>query len=272
MMTGRNIRSTALSQSVQVRTPQPTPEARIRLYCLPYAGGDGSFYNGWPRQLTPMAEVCIVDLPGRAPLFSLLPFTSVPAAVDALLPVIEAHVSGPFAFFGYSMGALLSFELAQALRSRGGPQPQALFVAAHRAVDLPSRRPPMHDLPEAEFIERLRELQGTPPAVLEHGELMSLLLPLLRADFSLCETYRYEPRPALDLPIHAFGGINDKEVNVEELRAWEQLTTRAFTLTLLPGNHFFLQDSGGALISRLENQLAQLVRELALHPEQATNE
>ena len=100
-----------------------------------------------------------------------------------------------------------------------------------------------HLLAEAEFIERLRELNGTPQEVLDHPELMQLMIPLLRADFSVCETYEYEVEPPLNCPITVFGGLGDIEVPREKLEPWRELTTSPFSLHIFPGDHFFIHSA-----------------------------
>ena len=221
----------------------------MRLLCFPYAGGGASIYRTWPSSLPPEIEVLPVQLPGREARIREPAFTSLPPLIDGLLPALgRGLLDGPVAFFGHSMGALVAYELARALRDAGSPRPLHLFVSARRAPDLPARTAPIHALPEPEFRQRLRELNGTPEAVLEHPELMELLGPTLRADFTLIETYEPTSAPPLDCPITAFGGVDDPDVSEEEMAAWRRFTTAAFQLRMLPGDHFFLaQDSGEAL-------------------------
>jgi len=146
------------------------------------------------------------------------------------------------------MGALISFELARQLRRQYAPDPIALFVSAYRAPQLPAPSPPIHSLPQDEFVEALRRLNGTPEAVLQDAELMQLLLPTLRADFAICETYTYTPEVPLECPILAFGGLQDREVSRDDLAAWCHQTHRAFKLRMVPGDHFFLHSARASLV------------------------
>ena len=142
----------------------------------------------------------------------------------------------PYAFFGHSMGSLISFELVRYLRREGhDPGPVRLFVSGHRAPQLPDPDPPTHHLAEPEFIEELRRLKGTPEEVLQNAELLRLMLPLLRADFALCETYIYRPEKPLTCPITAFGGLQDDEVPRETLAAWHEQTYNSFKLRFFVG-------------------------------------
>jgi medium-chain acyl-[acyl-carrier-protein] hydrolase len=165
----------------------------------------------------------------------------------------------PFAFFGHSMGAAVAYEAARRCAADGRP-PRHLFVSGRRAPQLPADWPVTYDLPDAEFVEYLRSLNGTPAEVFDHPELLELMLPLLRADFSVVETYRYLPGPALDCPVTAFGGAGDVEVGRAEVEAWAAQTTAAFAARVVPGDHFFLNDpQARALMLRvIDTELARV--------------
>ena len=124
-----------------------------------------------------------------------------------------------------------------------------LFVSGSRAPQIPDPDPPIHQWPDAEFIEELRRLNGTPKAVLDNPELMELLLPLLRSDIGLYETYVYNHEAPLDCPISAFGGLEDEEVSREELAGWYDQTQSRFNIQMFPGDQFFLngKESNGVL-------------------------
>ena len=230
---------------------KPRPEARVRLYCFPHAGGGASIYRTWPGALPPQIEVLPVQLPGREARIREPAFTGLPPLIANLLPALgRGLLGGPVAFFGHSMGALIAYELARALRGAGSPRPLHLFVSARRAPDLPARTEPIHALPEPEFRQRLRELNGTPEAVLEHPELMELVGPTLRADFTLIESYEPVSAPPLDCPITAFGGVDDRDVSEEEVASWRRFTTAGFQLRMLPGDHFFLGQASGETVIR----------------------
>lgn len=226
-----------------------TPYARFRLFCFPYAGGGASIYQNWSRYLPEEIAVCPIQLPGRENRLLERPFSDLPSLLEGLLPALLPYLDMPYAFFGHSMGALVSFELARALFRHGHPiQPSHLFLSGRRAPHWPDTDPPDSQLPEPEFIERLRTLNGTPEAVLENQELLHLLLPLLRADFALCETYQYIPAVPLNCPLTVFGGLSDKEVSRASLNAWREVVSGPFKLRLFPGDHFFLQKEQASLL------------------------
>jgi medium-chain acyl-[acyl-carrier-protein] hydrolase len=164
----------------------------------------------------------------------------------------------PFAFFGHSMGALISFELARHLRRIHYPGPAQLFISAHRAPHLPDTNSSLHDLSDSALIDALSRLGGTPQVILQHTELMKVMLPILRADLTLCETYVYISEPPLDCPIAVFGGEQDSMVSTQELQEWRNQTRSAFTLHMLPGDHFFLHSRQNLLLGTLSGLMSRL--------------
>ena len=236
---------------------KPRPTARLRLFCLPYAGGAASIYRTWPQELPETIDVCPVQIPGREQRLREPAHTRTEPLVEALAEAIEPLLDEmPFVFFGHSMGAMLGFELAHQLRSTVGKTPVHLLASARRAPHLPPEEKCYHKLPEDELKERLLEIEGTPREVLEHEELMALMLPLIRADFELNETYRATDRPPLDLPIDTFGGLTDPEVEKEDLEAWAELTRGAFRLRMFPGGHFFLHAEKASFQAAMVRTLA----------------
>ena len=242
--------------------PRPNPQARLRLFCFPYAGGSALVYRNWPDLVPKDIEVCLLNLPGRGGRLAEEPHTRLLPLAEAVGEAIVPHLDKPFAFFGHSMGALIGFELARHLRRQDRPQPAHLFVSGRAAPQVPAADPVTYDLPEDEFIRELRRLNGTPGEVLEHPELMHLVLPLLRADFSVCETYEYTAEPSFDFPITAFGGLQDDEAPRESLEAWAEHTLRSFKLHMLPGDHFFLNSARPLLLQALSRELFQIARSL----------
>jgi medium-chain acyl-[acyl-carrier-protein] hydrolase len=238
---------------IQLYTPKN--HAKFRLFCFPYAGGGAVLFHPWRDRFPPEVDLCPIELPGRGKRFTEKPFTSLPPLIEALAQGIEPYLTLPFAFFGHSMGALVSFELARYLRERQMALPGHLFVSAFRAPQLPDPDPPIHQLPDAEFIEELKQLNGTPQAVLEHAELMQLLLATLRTDFAVCETYVYREEAPLPCPLSVFGGMQDNEVNRAELEQWRKQTTSNFSLRMFPGDHFFLFPMQGPLLRAIAQDL-----------------
>jgi surfactin synthase thioesterase subunit len=230
----------------------------LTLVCFPYAGGGAGVFRGWSERLPAEVEVVAVQLPGREQRLLEPAFDELEPLVRAIVAQFAAALNRPFALFGHSLGALLAYEVAHALRDEAG-EPEYLFVSGFRAPHLPPSRDPIHRLPDPSFIDELRRLGGTPQEVLDHEELMDLLLPPLRADIAICETYAHRPRPRLTCPIAAFGGDSDPDVPAIDLAAWRDHTEGDFTFQLFPGDHFFLQHSGAALLAAMSQRLEPLL-------------
>jgi surfactin synthase thioesterase subunit len=234
---------------------KPIPQARLRLFCFPYAGGGVSIFRAWSDGLPADVEVCPVQLPGRGTRLMEPPFTRLSPLIQALAEALFPLLDKPFAFFGHSLGALVSFELARQLRRQYAVQPVRLFISADRAPQIPNRDPPIHSLPEGEFLVELRRLNGTPREVLEDEELRQIMLPLLRADFAVYETYGYSTEPPLNCPISAFGGLQDHRVSRGDLEAWRDQTSVSVSLRMFPGDHFFLNTTQASLLGALSQEL-----------------
>jgi medium-chain acyl-[acyl-carrier-protein] hydrolase len=197
-------------------------------------------------------------LPGRESRFREPPFRQLGPLIEALADNLRPLLDRPFVFFGHSLGALIGFELTRFLRRRGDALPAALFVSGRRAPERGLQEPPIHALPDDDFCDALRRFNGTPEAVLNHAELMALLLPMLRADFCLSETYNYVPEPPLPIPLVAFGGLQDPLVSRADLEAWREQTMASFQALLLPGNHFFVHTAELSLLELLTSELKAL--------------
>jgi medium-chain acyl-[acyl-carrier-protein] hydrolase len=257
------------SATPYVTCPFPNPSARIRLFCFPFAGGGAFAYRTWAEELPRFVEVCPVQLPGREERHKDPAHRRMDALVTEISDHIRPHLDRPFAFYGHSMGAPIAFELARALRRSKASLPLALFAGAYRAPHLPLNGRAMHSLSDPEFIAELCRLQGTPGHVLENQELMALLLPAMRADFELCDTYMAAEEAPLSCPIVLYGGSKDDSVSHEQLESWQIHTSRSFALHMLPGHHFFLQSHRSLLLQSMAEKLSDLAS--CLPGEQAAN-
>jgi medium-chain acyl-[acyl-carrier-protein] hydrolase len=240
-----------------IKTYSSSRSSALRLFCFPYAGGAASLFRNWPQRFSARVEISAVQLPGRENRMQEPRFTDLYALAkriaDELAPLLHQK---PFAFFGYSMGAILAFEVTRELRRRRLPMPLHLFVAASSPPQLaehPDRS--RSTLPDDELIAELRRLGGTPDELLEHEELLRLLLPILRADFSVVDTYRYRDEEPLDVPLSAFGGLEDHALPEEQLEGWRLQTRAPFTMQIFPGNHFFLHAHDAELAAAMERLL-----------------
>lgn len=256
----------ALKSSPWLVWPKPNPLATVRLFCFHYAGGTALFCRTWPDRLPRSIEVCGIQLPARGDRLRERPVSRLTDLIGDIVNAIRPYLDKPFAFFGHSMGALVGFEIARELRRSMNISPHHLFVSGRRAPQMPENTPPLHDLPEEEFIEELRRLNGTPQEVLDHPELMELMIPILRADFSVCETYAYTQEPPLSCSISAYGGLHDLGIPVSDVKTWREQTSSEFTLSMFPGDHFFLKLSEAMLLRTLAQELYFIAARLQIEP------
>lgn len=195
-------------------------------------------------------------LPGRETRWRERPIARLAPLVEAIAEGIGDALDVPFAFFGHSMGALVSFELTHYLWDHGAAMPAALFVSGFNAPHLIGRvETHTYDLPEAELLEVLRKYSGTPQDVLADREYMRLVLPAIRADFAVVQTYVYQRRPPIPSSIIVLGGRDDHSVPFERLRAWREHTTREISLHSFPGGHFFVNTARDRVIATVREQL-----------------
>ncbi|WP_331254396.1 thioesterase II family protein [Streptomyces halstedii] len=219
---------------------EPQDRPGVRLFCLPHAGGSAAVYREW-RDLAPdPVQVHPLEIPGRGGRWGEPPVTDLVFLAGLLADALAEYLDRPYALFGHSMGGLLAFELARTLRGRGLPRPEHLFVSGAQAPELPRTRRPIHAAPEADVIDELRRLGGTPAGILDDAGLMELFLPTLRADYAMLETYHYRDRPPLAVPMTVLGGDADPVVEKERLHLWRRHTDAPSRLVVLPGDHFFL--------------------------------
>lgn len=231
------------------------PAALARLLCFPYAGANASIFSAWHRQLPVHLEVRGIQLPGRRNRLSEASFTRMLPLVNELGEALVPFLDRPFIFFGHSMGAIVSFEIARWLRRNRKPTPDTLFVSARRAPQIPDKSAALHLMSDAEFITEIRHLSGTPPELLDDPHILRMILPALRADTELCETYQYTSDVPLSCPIVAFCGQDDAEETPERMQEWAAQTTANFHLHVLAGDHFFIHSSECELFELLRNEM-----------------
>lgn len=230
----------------------------MRLFCFPSAGGGTAAFRAWAQSLTPTVALCPARLPGRETRLAEAAFDRVAPLVEALAEALSTYLDQAFAFFGHSVGAVIAFELARWLRKKNCPLPACLLVSGARAPQFRLGHLPPPEPPEAEFLEELRRVEGTPKEVLESPELMRLVLPALRADASLYRNYVYSPEPPLDCPIRAYGGQDDERIRPDHLEAWREQTTASFSMRLFPGGHFFLDTNRAQFLETLARDLEEV--------------
>lgn len=236
-----------------VRRPQT--RAAMRLFCFPYAGGGASVYSAWQEALGPSVEVCAIQAPGRESRIAEPPIREMARWVADLTPALVDLARLPFAFFGHSLGAVAAFEMCRYLMHRGLPLPKLLFVSGAASPASREGKGQTHLLPDAQFMEKLAEMDGTPAEVLANRELMAFLLPMIRADFEMSGCYAYRPSLRLPVPIVACAGTHDSHAEPESMQRWASETAGEFRLQSFEGGHFFLHSQGPALRQFVADEL-----------------
>jgi len=235
--------------------PRPNPHARLRLFCLPYAGGGASTYRRWPALLPADIEVAAVQLPGREERLREPACSNASELCQQLAAVLAPYLDRPFALFGHCLGGLVAFELTRLLRTIGAPAPVHLFISGHGGPRKVYGFPSLTGVTDAELVRLLRRLGGAPDELLADGNLMQLMLPLLRCDLTVCQTYRYVAAEPLACPISAFGGIRDEVVRRADVLAWSAETCGGFQARMFPGGHFFLDEAKPRLLQAITDDL-----------------
>ncbi|MGY3621907.1 thioesterase II family protein [Bradyrhizobium sp. USDA 10063] len=248
--------NTTVAADRWITTFRPNSLARLRLFCLPAAGGNASAFQEWVNLFPEDIDICAVQLPGRQQRAAERPYTRMSLAVQALEQAIRPYLDLPFAIFGTCTGSLVGFELAQRLRRTLDIQPSHFFASCCRAPHLPDRDLPIHALPGDRLWAEIERLGGTPAIVTAHPEMRSVLSPVLRADFELAETYLYRGSRPLDCPLTVFGGIQDTIVSSDELAAWRDHTTGAFQTLMVNGGHYLIDSAREELVRAIATRCA----------------
>lgn len=235
--------------------PQNSADAKLRLFCFPYAGGSAHIFNSWAKFLPSEIELYPVLMPARGSRISEEPISEIDLAVSILADEIVALGDLPFAFFGHSLGATIAFELVRFLEKEKNISPVYLFVSGRSAPQRLGEVAKTYQLSDEEFIENVKKLGGTPPGLLDNKELLDLILPALKADFQMVQNYSFLSGEPINCPIFAFGGTEDNFVFKENIEAWSELTEKEFASCFLEGDHFFINRQSKAMTDLIAEKL-----------------
>jgi medium-chain acyl-[acyl-carrier-protein] hydrolase len=228
-------------------------DVRLRMFCLPHAGGNAMLYRPWRHLFPAGVDICPIELPGRGARLREPAFTRMSELIDVLVEVLEPLLSVPFAFFGHSMGAAIAFEAAKRLRRAGGPV--HLFASGRPAPDRTHEPRALHRLPDTELVLALARLGGTPAEVLARDDMIAALLPCIRADLELIETYVPTCGEILSCPITALAGSKDEMIDRRSLDAWSRFTSGGFRVHVFSGGHFYLAESAPSVVAEILRDL-----------------
>lgn len=215
-------------------------EESIGLICFPCAGNGASTFWNWQKYLPNWVGVYPVYLTGREERIMEKPYVNLMRLANDIAKEIVVFFDTPIVLFGHSMGGKIAYEVAKQMKKKYLIEVCHLIVSGTRAPNIAEKHP-IYWLEDNEFVKELERFGGTPKEILTNKELISFFTPLLRADFIMDETYLDHEFYDVKCPITAFGGQNDCEVEIEELRAWSKYTTNKFFINMFTGSHFFIR-------------------------------
>jgi medium-chain acyl-[acyl-carrier-protein] hydrolase len=221
----------------------PRSSAQLRLFCFPFGGGGASMYHDWSRVMGDKIEVCALQLPGRETRYGEPMGKNIEDVVQSIVAALQDYQDLPYAFFGYSLGSLLAFEVSRELRRQNLQVPLHLYIAALGAPHLPPPHPPISYLDNEAFVKKVEYYYQPQGEAWENRELREFLLPVLRGDIALYESYSYQESGPLTCPIDVFAGDSDRATPEESTRYWSTQSEGETVHHLFPGGHFFIDGS-----------------------------
>lgn len=231
---------------------------RINLFCFPYAGGMASMYKDWNSYFPNYITVKSVEYPGRGGKDQNQCMRNLNELLDHLENELLPKLRGDFIFFGHSLGAIVSFELACRIKLKHGISPKCLFLSSCPPPTKIMTIASISQLNDHDFIKKVESLNGIPKELIEDPIFLHSFLPVLRNDFGLLDEYVADLSVKCDIPIIVYGGVEDPHVNPEELREWAQLTTNGSSLHFFPGDHFYIRKPD-ELLKNLMTQVRRYV-------------
>jgi pyochelin biosynthetic protein PchC len=226
----------------------------LRLVCFPPAGGSASLYRNWRRWLPDDIDMLAVQYPGRQDRLNEPCIDTMDLLVTGIAEAFVQFLGLPVAMFGHSMGASVAHEVASRLEQLPGFTLDTLFVSA--------RVPPKHIKPrnwrgqdDEAFIADIRRLDGVNVAILDDPDIRALMMPAIRADYCIADTYRPRSLAPLGAPVVAYVGDQDPDVSVRQLRDWSEITDAGFDVAVFPGGHFYLIPAEAELVHDVVRRL-----------------
>lgn len=238
-----------------------------RVIAFPYAGGSSAMFRAWAPDWLPGVSLYAVEPPGRGRRLGEPPAVTIGEMVEAVMHAIAGDLARPFVLYGHSLGGLVAFEVAQACHRQFGREPEALIVSASRPPHVALDSAP-ETLTDEEVVERLESLGATPPEILGHAQLMALLMPALKADFTIARRHVSRAPVPLKCAIDVFAGRADTACTPEKLMAWKDLTTGPFRHSVMEGGHFFIQERPETFLTALRGRLTERLSALAMEAPQ----
>ncbi|MBL4602934.1 MAG: thioesterase [Emcibacteraceae bacterium] len=234
-------------------------QARLRIFCFPYAGGSASAFTGWQDYFDDNIDLFAIQAPGRETRFKENPIEDLPIKVDLLFKEIHPFVNIPYIFVGHSNGALIAFELARKLQKNKNFYLKHIFLSAKRAPHLPELKPPSYNLPYDDFIEELKTFSTIPSEIINDPKMMEVFIPMLRADFGLGAKHVFDQKQKLGTGATLFWGQEDADAPKEDVIAWQKHIVGNVNSIGFNGGHFFIHDEKEKFISEIRNVVTAVI-------------
>jgi surfactin synthase thioesterase subunit len=242
--------------SLWIARPRRRPEARFRLFCFPRAGGGVASFRNWADTCHSEIEAVLIQPPGRENRLREQPLFSMESLVSAVADSIIELLDKPYVVYGHSLGAKIALETVRELRRRGSPEPVHFFAGASAGPSVPWPHPPLHHLSDRRLLEEVQQRYGgVPQEVFANPDLWPLLVPALRADLTVLETYRYKEDAPLSCPITCFCGTEDGMTLESDALEWCRQTSGLFQMQGIAGDHFFQLSARPQVLSRIAADL-----------------
>jgi surfactin synthase thioesterase subunit len=233
---------------------------KIKLFTLPFAGGAAAVYNPWRPLLDKDIELRSIELAGRGRRIYNPHYNSIEEAIDDVFNMIKDEITTtPYAIFGHSMGAIIAYELTYKIRKNNLPEPLHLFFSGRGAPDVPwdEGKKDFYDLPEDEFRESVIQLGGTPKEFFQHPELLEVLMPMLRSDFKIAETYFHDSEVIpFNHDISVYVGRAER-LNEKQIQGWSRHTNQIASIHTFPGDHFFINGQTPKIVKLINYTLLE---------------
>jgi surfactin synthase thioesterase subunit/acyl carrier protein len=161
----------------------------IHLVCLHNAGGGAYGFFEWRSQLPEYIGLDLIQFPGRENRENE-PFVDDINLSAKLIAAELATYTKPIVLFGNSMGGMIALLVAHYLNIIHGKNPQHIFCSS---FGLGNMQPINVEISDAELTKHLiTEYDAIPEEIIHNDALMSIFLPILRADIALIKSYDLE--------------------------------------------------------------------------------
>ena len=235
------------------------PDATARLFLFPHGGAAAASYGHWSALVPADVELLLVQLPGRHDRRAEQSFTQVAPAVAALREALDAELDDrPYAFVGHSMGAMLAYRLTVTLQRDGGPRPVLLGVSSWAPEGYRDGARELARMSDSELADTARQLGALPAAIAADPQMLSVVLPTLRADLAVFADH-VDDGATVSCPVAAYGGQSDPLLLPGAMATWATRSPDFLGVSEYPGGHFYLDEHAVGVAADLDRHLRRLL-------------